>query len=358
MQEIELKFQVPPGALAALKAELAALPGGDAPAQVLQAAYFDTMDRKLARARAALRVRQEDADWVQTLKAAGPNAMTRLEDNQTVQPFGPGEPIAPDLSLHGSAQVRQALVRDLGWQPDTDPRGEHVGLLQLYRTDMRRTRARLEVVGAGVVEIALDLGLIAAGALSTPVHELEIELVSGHPRAVLEAARALAVRHGLWLDTQTKAHRGDQLAREAASGQPSPLPPARPRTRFPKADASPAARWLAAVDAALEQIGGNVSEVALRVSDETGHAPRDLRPWIKGWATGLRRLAWVWRHAPVDAGHAVKHVDTTRAIQALLTRLRPEPGHYLDAASAPAVARSIATTLLSLDVLARIVDAH
>ena len=141
MQEIELKFQIPQGALAAVKAELASLPGGQAPAQKLQAAYFDTQDRKLAKARAALRVRQEDEDWVQTLKAAGANAMTRLEDNQACRAFAPGETIQPDLSLHQPEPVRQALTRDLGWQPEQDPKGERLGLIQLYRTDMQRLRA-------------------------------------------------------------------------------------------------------------------------------------------------------------------------------------------------------------------------
>lgn len=371
MQEIELKFQIPQEALAALKAELASLPGGDAPPQKLQAAYFDTADRKLAKARAALRVRQEDADWVQTLKAAGANAMTRVEDNQAARAFGPDEAITPDLSLHQTAEVRQALMRDLGWQPESDPQGRQLGLCLLYRTDMLRTRARIELASpaqpsrAGVVEIALDLGRIAAGSLCVPVQELEIELVSGHPRAVLDAARDLIERHGLWLDTQTKAHRGDQLAREAASGQPSPLPPSRPRTRVRPPAASAKARWLAALDAALEHIGANASEVALvdgqALSGGAARPPqRDLRPWIKGWALGLRRLAWVWRHAPRESGHEPQpaHLVTAGCIQVLLGRLRPAPGHYLDPAAAVALARSSSATTLALDVLEQIVAAE
>lgn len=355
MQEIELKFQIPQGALAAVKAELATLTGGQAPEQKLQAAYFDTIDRKLAKARAALRVRQEDDDWVQTLKAAGANAMTRLEDNQASKAFAPGETIQPDLSLHQPEAVRQALMRDLGWQPDQDPKGEHLGLIQLYRTDMQRLRAQASNAGtmpqqAGRVEIALDLGLIAAGDLSVPVHELEIELIEGHAHAVLDVAHGLVTRHGLWLDSQTKAHRGDQLAREAASGQPSPRPPARPRTRIPtriRQEASPAQVWVAALDAALTHISDNLSEVAL-ASDR---ARPDLSPWIKAWASGLRCLAWVWRHAPAEAVSPAQSTDIAGKIAALYAQVRPAAGRYLATAQAIPLARSAPVTLLALNVL-------
>lgn len=357
MQEIELKFQVPAAALEALKAEMASLPDGELPPQRLQAAYFDTPQRKLARARAALRVRQEDDDWVQTLKAAGANAMTRLEDNQPVPPFSHGQTIRPDLSLHVDAHVRQALVRDLNWQPAMDPRGEQVGLVQLYRTDMLRSRAKVDTFVAvprpacpGEVEMALDLGEIAAGGLRMPVRELEIELVDGHAQAVLDVARGLVLRHGLWLDTQTKAHRGDQLAREAELGQPSPMPPARPRARI-KADATATQRWLAGLDAALEQIGACQSEVALHDSAAAG-AALDLTPWIQGWVCGLRRLALVWRRAPEGLLAEPVRDDVRRQVHALLAKLRPAAGQHLDADAAGALARSGAPTLLALDVLA------
>ncbi|MFK5165217.1 CYTH domain-containing protein, partial [Propionibacterium freudenreichii] len=50
------------------------------------------------------------------------------------------------------------------------------------------------------------------------MRELEIELISGHPQAVIDAGREWVQRFGLWLDTQTKAHRGDRLARWAVDG--------------------------------------------------------------------------------------------------------------------------------------------
>ncbi len=59
MHEIELKFQIPAERLSAVRAELARLGADLSQPLILQAAYFDTVDRKLAQARSALRVRRE-----------------------------------------------------------------------------------------------------------------------------------------------------------------------------------------------------------------------------------------------------------------------------------------------------------
>lgn len=336
MQEIELKFQIAADALAAVRAEVAALPGGTAPAQVLQAAYFDTPDRRLARARAALRVRREDDERVQTLKAAGVHAMTRLEDNRPVPAPSDDAPPWPDLALH-EGEARAALMRDLDWTPGSDPHGAHTGLQALYRTDIRRQRARSEVrtdqgTVLGTVEWALDEGWIEAGGLRRPVCELEIELITGAPQAVLHAARPWVLRHGLWLDGQTKAHRGDQLAREAQQGGPSPAPPVRRRSPRPEGGSplSSDAQRQAALNAALEQINLNLSEVA------QGDPHEDLRPWLRAAAVGLRRIRWMGLPAATT-------VEVTR----LLTALR----HPASTAEAVALARAPRTSLLQLDLL-------
>ena len=65
MGEIELKLQVPQGALPAVEQAVAV---GQARRQRLQAVYFDTADRRLGAAGLALRLRKEGRRWVQTLK--------------------------------------------------------------------------------------------------------------------------------------------------------------------------------------------------------------------------------------------------------------------------------------------------
>ena len=281
MQEIELKFQIPDAGLDAVLSAVHHL-SNQAPSQHLQAAYFDTPDRRLARARAALRVRQEDENWVQTLKAAATNPMIRLEDNVPTQAVPVGQTIEPDLSLH-HGDAATALERDLNWKPGLDPKGRQCGLLQLYRTDIHRHRADLEVQDAqgqslGWVELALDLGAIHAGTHTMRVQELEIELISGSPRAVIECGRDWIERFGLWLDVQTKAHRGDQLAREFASAQAQPAPPI--QSRLPQSDLS------AVLQATLEQVSFNMSEVG-----SPHHLGQlDKAPWQQAWLEGLQHL--------------------------------------------------------------------
>ncbi|MDE2432969.1 MAG: CYTH domain-containing protein [Burkholderiales bacterium] len=292
MQEIELKFQIPDSALDTVLAALQHLPD-QRPAQRLQAAYFDTPDRKLARARAALRVRQEDDEWVQTLKASGPNPMIRLEDNVAAHPAVEGHDIQPDLSLH-AGDANLALQRDLSWSPTADPLGRQCGLSALYRTDMHRHRAEMQITdqqghSLGWVELAVDLGSIRAGQHSVRVQELEVELISGSPEAVIHCGRDWIDRFDLWLDVQTKAHRGDQLARQSTSDVYQPAPPVRkPGT----------ASSQAALQATMEQITFNLSELA----SPSHSADFDKAPWQRAWLVGLRRLSMLLVHEPAHQG--------------------------------------------------------
>ena len=134
---------------------------------------------------------------------------------RTVRVIQSTQAVVADLARHLGTPAETALRTVLGWDPAQDPSGAATGLIELYRTDITRHRARV-TVGAGtpyegVVELALDLGHIHAGELNVTVRELEIESISGHPMAVIEASRDWVRRHGVWLDTQTKAHRGDRL---------------------------------------------------------------------------------------------------------------------------------------------------
>ncbi|MBC7700702.1 CYTH domain-containing protein [Aquabacterium sp.] len=317
MQEIELKFQIPADSLAMLSAEIEGLPGHAR--ERLQAHYVDTPDRRLGQARSALRLRKEGERWVQTLKASGANTMIRLEDNQPAPAPAEGSAAKIDLSLHLGSPAEASLIKTLGWNPGQDRRGEHTGLVELYRTDIWRQTARVAVgpgtPHGGVVELALDLGHIHAGDLSVAVQELEIELVSGHPMAVIAMARDWVLRHHLWLDTQTKAHRGDRLARLAASEVPATAAPQNASVDIDLAQA-------------LEQFTDAMSAV--------GASPAPQLPQIESWRQSLQQLVLLSQAHPFPQG-------AMPDVRALLLALQ-------DHEQAAALARSPTTTLLCLDL--------
>ncbi|MDO9234902.1 MAG: CYTH domain-containing protein [Aquabacterium sp.] len=345
MQEIELKFQIPATSLSHIQAEFKQLSLGQDCDLVLRAAYFDTPDRLLGGARMALRVRQEGALWVQTLKAAGSNTMIRVEDNQPATPPESGQPILVDLSRHAGGPAQDALMRVLNWSPKHDPLGTQTDLIELYRTDITRTRVQVTIGEGtpyqGVVELALDLGHIHAGQLQTDVCELEIESISGSPMAVIMAGRDWVARHGLWLDTQTKAHRGDRLARQISAPVASKGLSERKTKNKTKHDITPAQRWRAAIENCLETITSNTSELA-------SLEPTDTAALTCAWRRGLRHLRALCRN--MDASTApFSHEAMDKASQ-LLSQL-DLICQTQSRADAISLAQSERSTGLCLDIL-------
>lgn len=193
MSEQELKLHVPADAVAAIRREL----GQRQSSRVrLRAMYFDTPERELVHARIALRLRQEGRQWVQTVKMPGANAITRIELNHP----RPGPVL--DLSLYAGTEVGDALARIQG----------ELGVR--YETDVSRQLCKLRS-RHGTVEVALDIGLLRAGALELPISEVEFELMSGRPEAIFAVGRQWQKRHGLVLDVRSKSERGDALAEMA-----------------------------------------------------------------------------------------------------------------------------------------------
>ncbi len=254
MQEIELKFQVPPEARPRL---IEALSGADARTTRLRARYFDTDDRLLARSAFALRLRQEGEGWVQTLKGRGDGLMTRLEHNA---PLGTDSgDTAPELSLdrHASTPAGEALLALLTRAGRTP-----ADLALQFSTDITRTHAEVQAEGA-VVELALDVGQIEGGGRTLPVWEIEFELVSGPAEGLLSLAYLWTEAFGLWLDVRSKAERGDRLARGVTQGEvPAPVSVDAGQP-WPRQVAAALAPVLALVGDVAEGLASSAQQVAL-----------------------------------------------------------------------------------------------
>ncbi len=356
MFEIELKFQVPNASRRAVDAAVGA---GDSRRTRLQAIYFDTPDRRLAAAGLALRLRKEGRRWVQTLKAAGPNAMQRLEHNVPLT----GAMGVPASAVPGADPLRHAgtaagnLLAAALTARDGDESAPR--LVALYRTDIWRRIRTLRATG-GTVELAFDSGEIVAGERRWPVCELEIELLRGRPGAVIDVARRWVRRHELWLDVRSKAERGDRLEREAQLG---PVIKAGGEVRLePEQSAHAALR--AVVAHCLQQILPNASEVADgRCSDEHVH---QLRVGLRRLRSALRFFAgWT---APFDPAWAARLTALFRQLgvardrdalaASLLPALRQAGAPLFELPPAPdgptptELLRTSEATLLLLDLLA------
>lgn len=174
-REIELKLAVPDAALAAVAAWLDAHgePRGET---TLLNVYLDTPARDLATARAALRLRKNGAQWLQTLKTADKSAgglAARHEWEMEVA----GEALEVDrFPAEARAQLAPLANR----------------LAPVFRTDFVRRTWIVEQDGERI-EAALDTGTISApGVTATErIQELELEWLPGHDADEARAEAAL-----------------------------------------------------------------------------------------------------------------------------------------------------------------------
>jgi len=360
MFEIELKFQLPD---ASRRAVDAAVRAADSRRTHLQAIYFETPDGRLAAAGLALRLRKEGRRWVQTLKAAGPNAMQRFEHEVALtgaMSVPAGAVPGADPLRHAGTPVGDRLAAALAARQGeaAPPR-----LAALYRTDIWR-RARTLRAAGGSVELAFDSGEIVAGSRRWPVCELEIELVRGRPLAVIDVARRWVRRHGLWLDVRSKAERGDRLARDA-----TPVPAVKAGALRLARETSADVALQAVIANCLQQILPNASEIAGgKWNDEHVHqlrvGLRRLRSALRffdGWTARIEpswdeRLAALFRQLGVVRDRdalAAWLLPALREAGAPLFELPPAP----EAPTPTELLRANAATLLLLDLLAGQLDA-
>jgi inorganic triphosphatase YgiF len=209
-REIELKLEASPEDLRRLQRHplVRSLSQGRAFTQSLESVYFDTEDHDLAAASYGLRVRRAGKRRVQTVKGERSATGGLFERTEVETPIEGDE---PDLTRVPDPELRAQLFEIARGGP----------LLAIFRTEFRRTR---RVLRKGDTEWTLDVdvGQIAAGERSEPIHEVELELRAGDPAKLFEFALLLQERIDLRPAARSKAERGYALARrEGAAAQPS-----------------------------------------------------------------------------------------------------------------------------------------
>lgn len=222
-EEIELKLALPasdPASLAKRLARTPLLARRKATHQHLHNVYYDTPAQNLRRERVALRLRRMGGDakpqWLQTLKI-GDDATSALSRR--------GE---WEVSVPGAALTLEALEAT-PWA-DIDPDGSVFrALAPNFVTSFDRTSWSVRRRDGSLVEVALDVGHIAAGGKSAPICELELELLAGEPAALFDIAQQIARSIAVLPLSTSKAQRGYALAQDGLDtplrAQPPSLTP-------------------------------------------------------------------------------------------------------------------------------------
>jgi inorganic triphosphatase YgiF len=200
--EIELKLRGAPDALEALfeGAAIGARATGRGRSRRLENVYYDTADRRLRAEGLAFRVRKDGRRYQQTLKSDDVGGLVAYRGEWQT----PLASAVPDLALLPleAGEVLGRLVAE----------GE---LRALFTTRVQRWSRRL-VTGAngeaGLIEAALDLGVIEAGGQQQPIAEIELELLDGAPVALYDLALELEAQTPLQVETRSKSARGYALA--------------------------------------------------------------------------------------------------------------------------------------------------
>lgn len=274
--EIEFKFDVLPGGVDAVRAKLQSFN----PEQVeLRAHYFDTADRALASKGVVLRIRQEGRQWFQTVKARGAGTLARIEHNIDLGQLEKAP--RPDLALFEGTDIGDLLGGVLKNDAPLQP---------VFSTEIIRTRAVVAHRGSRV-ELALDIGDVTAPTptgvdLSSPVCELEMELVQGSVADLTHLATQWLAQTYLSLSTLSKAARGERLL----VGWPMAVAVKAPAVEYPKRRsrmAGDAVQQLV-VSSCLSHILPNATEAAGGNNDHD--VVHQLRVGIRRLRTALREL--------------------------------------------------------------------
>ncbi|MTI13607.1 CYTH domain-containing protein [Sansalvadorimonas verongulae] len=164
--------------------------------------YFDTPDAVLNQHRVALRVREKNGIYIQTLK-------TRGESVNGLSHRGEWE-----WQLEGPELDGRRL--ESVW-PEALKGVDVSTLTPVFRTDFERKVIDFQWLGASI-ELALDKGHVVAGSRTQPISELELELKEGDETALISLAEELGRVIVLKPENISKAERGYRLARGGSEG--------------------------------------------------------------------------------------------------------------------------------------------
>lgn len=205
-EEIELKFIVHPDMAATLPRKLTAWQTDYSHSEHLEGrllsnTYYETADNTLRQLGMGLRVRGENGQHEMTLKTAG-TVIGGLHQHPEY-----------NVPLANATLDIRLLPADI-WPPECDVDALAQALHPLFSTHFQREQWVI-AYHQSLIEIAFDQGEVAAGELSEPILELEMELKAGQTDDLLALSQELAEWGGMRQGSLSKAARGYHLAQGA-----------------------------------------------------------------------------------------------------------------------------------------------
>lgn len=191
-QEIELKLTISKASIEQFLS-LDLLAGAPPDVFLLENTYFDTPDRQLTKAGAALRLRKTPTAIYQTLKTKGHN-IGGLHRRDEWEMEVPSEHL--DFTRFPAGAVPQGLTLDQ--------------LEPLFQTNFERSRWVIRF-NTSQVELVLDVGKVEAGFDEDLISELELELKAGNLADLLELSLQISKKVAVMPSDISKAERGYRL---------------------------------------------------------------------------------------------------------------------------------------------------
>lgn len=204
--ELELKLELTRDELRRVRSHpaLGDLAVGEPVTRTVRSIYFDTPDHRLRALGISFRLRSEGDSWTQTVKSG-----TAVEHgvSNPVEAEAVVERPEPDLDRIGNRKIRRKVEKAVA-RSILEP---------VFETVVERTTRQLHS-GEGELELALDEGLVRAGAAENALCEAELELKSGAPECLLETAAKLFANAPVRFSESSKAERGYSLALGRTNG--------------------------------------------------------------------------------------------------------------------------------------------
>ena len=266
--EIELKLQLSPKTAKKLLSHplLANIP---AQKVRLLNTYYDTPKLDLHNKRIAVRFRKKGEQWLLTVKSAEPASGGLAMRSEWETAATPGH---FDFSHVDADEMREFLERA---SDQFEP---------IFTTDFRRQIWQVPF-GESLIELAVDRGTIESCGKSTPICEIELELLSGKVEDIFGLTRKLQQQYELHPAIASKAERGYKLYLD------EPLLPFKAKAATINAQMQPVEAFRSIALGCLEHFQRN--EKGLRDSSDTEFvhqarvALRRLRSAIKLFAPVL-----------------------------------------------------------------------